>query len=221
MEKICATLISMIKVNIAFAPLGQAQEMEESMSKRKSEIVWEETFSGGNAVWEVMLFLIFIAGIVTNHLTQFPVLYSGLCGGIGLAWVISYILFRKHSQIGFVKCCSLQLILCGLAGAVLISVVNQFFSITVIAKDIITVMLVMVMAIINYLRHDGKHTVYYLTFLLFPYCLLTANLFLVTGFLSAILLLIGLFNGTLIFENQRLEDDEYFGNTNHSNEKDI
>lgn len=186
------------------------------MKIRKSKVVWEETFTGGNAVWEVILFGVFICGILSEYLMDYPIAYYGICGGIALVWVATYIRFRRHSQIGFVKCCSFQLIVCGLLGAALMAIVNQFFVKNAFVYNVLTLVLLGIMVGINHLRHEGTHTVYYLTFLLFPYCLLSVNLFLVTSFLSAFLLLLGLFTGTLFFENQRLEEDEYFGNSNHA-----
>ncbi len=61
--------------------------------------------------------------------------------------------------------------------------------------------------------YQEKRTAYAVTFLLFPYCVLCADFFLVTGFLSAILLMVAFFSGTLVLEHQKMEDDEYFGNS--------
>lgn len=135
-----------------------------------------------------------------------------------IVWIVQCGRFYKETKMGFIKCCSLQLIIIGLFGSCLMALVNEFFVMNLFTKDMALFVLVLIGAVITWLRHKDIYTCAFLTFLLYMYCLLSVNLFLVVGFLSASLLLMAAFNGTLIFENQRMEDSEYFGNSGRSDQ---
>ena len=135
-----------------------------------------------------------------------------------IVWIVQCGRFYKETKMGFIKCCSLQLIIIGLFGSCLMALANEFFVMNLYTKNLVLFVLVMISAVITVLRHRDRYTSAFLVFLLYLYCLLSVNLFLVVGFLSASLLLMAAFNGTLIFENQRMEDNEYFGNSGRSDQ---
>jgi len=158
--------------------------------------------------------LLFMAGGLFFGLRLTPAVYENVFFCLlAILWGINYIRFRKNTGIGLVKCCSMQLIVCGLLGAALSSFFNQMLPESVWSGSLITLVLLAVTAGINFLCFQEKRTVYEVAFLVFPYCILCADFFLVTGFLSAILLMVAFFSGTLAFEHQRMDDDEYFGNS--------
>lgn len=181
----------------------------------KSEIRITYPATYGNRIMEILLLLL-MAGSLFFNLQIAPRTFAMVFWIIfGIVWGINFVRFQKNIGIGFVKCCSLQLIVCGLLGAIIVSLINQFVLESIFLSDIITIILMLAMLGINILCYQEKRTVYYITFLLFPYCFLSAEFFLLAGFLSTILLLIAFFSGTLMFEHQKMDDDEYFGNSHH------
>lgn len=185
------------------------------MQKIKSEVRLTYPSSAGNLVMEILLLLFMVAGLFFN----IQVAPRNICVVFwvifGLLWVINLLRFYRNTGVGVVKCCSLQLIICGLLGAVLVVLWNQYLPRSIYQADVIAVILLAIVVGCNFYCYEEKQTVYYITFLIFPYCILSADVILVTGFLSAVLLLMAFFNGSLVFTNERMDDDEYFGNTNH------
>lgn len=185
------------------------------LEKFRSEVRVTYSSTMGNVILEVLMVL-FTVGSLLFHLQLLSltatVVFFVL---LGVMWLLSYIRFRKNAQIGLVKCCSLQLIICGLLGAAFYALCAWFLPAGAYRSSLIILLLLAVTAGLNVLCYRERRTVLYVTFLLLPYCILSADLFLVTGFLSAMLLMIALFNGTLLFEHERMGDDEYFGNSNH------
>ena len=183
------------------------------LEKVKSDIRVSYPLSVGNRVMEIFMLLFMVGGLLFN-LHWLPSLFNNIFFGmLAVLWVIQYVRFRNNTGVGFVKCCSLQLIVCGLLGAGLASLFNQFLPGGVFQAILIVLVLLAVMAGLNLLCYQEKRTAYYVTFLVYPYCILASDFFLITGFLSVILLMVAFFNGTLAFEHQKMDDDEYFGNS--------
>lgn len=183
------------------------------MKNIKSNIHLSYPSNFRNRLIEVLLFLLLMCSFLVNHLNMLLEIQYVFYIILGIIWVGCFIRFRKNTKTSFIKSCSLQLMLCGILGAIMVAVANQYFPVTAFRADTIIILLLFVMILINSVRYQDRRTIYHMTFLLFPYCLLSVRFFLITGFLSTILLLIGFFNGTLIFENQRMEDEDYFGNS--------
>lgn len=185
------------------------------MQKLKSEVRLTYPSSAGNLVVEILLPLFMVAGLFFN--TQLAPRNTCVVFWVifGLLWGINLLRFYRNTRVGIVKCCSLQFIICGLLGALLVFLWNQYLPHSIYQSNVITGILLVVMTACNFYCYQEKQTVYYITFLIFPYCILSADFILITGFLSAILLLMAFFNGSLVFTNERMDDDEYFGNTNH------
>lgn len=183
------------------------------LEKLKSDVRVAYPSTAGNMVLEAVQFLFMAVGLIL-HFWPIPSVYENVYFGLlALLWGASYLRFRRDAGIGLVKSCSLQLIACGLLGAGLVSLFNQCLPKGTYQAGLILLLLLAVMAGINFLCYCEKRTVYAVTFLVFPYCILCADFFLVTGFLSVILLMVAFFSGTLVFEHQKMEDDEYFGNS--------
>ncbi len=185
------------------------------MQKIKSDVRLTYPSSTGNLVMEILLLLFMVAGLFFN----IPLAPRNICmffwAIFGLLWGINLLRFYKNTGVGIVKCCSLQLIISGLLGAMLVFLWNQYLPNSIYQSDVITMLLLAIMVGCNFYCYQEKQTVYYITFLIFPYCILSADFILITGFLSAMLLLMAFFNGSLVFTNERMDDDEYFGNRNH------
>ena len=183
------------------------------LEKMKSNVRVTYVSSAGNKVMEVLMMLFMAGGLFFNLQLLPPDFGNVFFVLLAILWGIQYIRFRKDTGAGLVKCCSLQLIVCGLLGAALASLSNQFLAKSVFQASLIALVLLVVTAGISFLCYQEKKTVYYITFLVFPYCILSSDFFLITGFVSAILLMVAFFSGTLVFERQRMDDDEYFGNS--------
>lgn len=191
------------------------KEMMVIMQKIKSDVRITYPSSAGNLVMEILLLLFMAAGLFFNIQLVSRNIRMIFWVIFGLLWGINVLRFYKNTGVGVVKCCSLQLILCGLLGAMLIFFWNQYLPYSIYQSDIITVILLAVMVGCNFYCYQEKQTVYYTTFLIYPYCVLSADFILITGFFSTILLLMAFINGSLVFTNARMDDDEYFGNKNH------
>ena len=188
------------------------------MKKFQSSITMSHPEKPVYKVFDILAVCFVIISLLVSHLITNPKWFFVGYIPLIVLWAVQCLRFYRETKIGFIKCCSLQLIIVGLLGAGLMAAVNQFFSVNLIAKDVVLIALLLVSAVITWFRHQDKYTSAFLLSLLYLYCILSVNLFLVTGFLSAILLLIATFNGTLIFENQRMEDNEYFGNSGRSDQ---
>ncbi len=185
------------------------------MQKIKSDVRLTYPSSTGNLVMEIFLLLFMMAGLFFN----LPLIPRNICMYFwvifGVLWAINFLRFYKNTGAGIVKCCSLQMIICGLLGALMIFLWNKYFPPSIYQSGIISVILLAIMVGCNFYRYEEKQTVYYTTFLIFPYCILSADFMSITGFISAMMLLIAFYNGIQDFANQRMDDDECFGNRNH------
>lgn len=183
------------------------------LEKLKSDIRVTYPSTAGNMAVEAVQFLLMAGGLLF-HFWKMPSVIGNACFGLlALMWGVSYVRFRRDAGIGLVKCCSLQLITCGLLGAGLVSLFNQCLTKGAYQAGLILLVLLTVVVGIHVYCFREKRTAWVVTFLMFPYCVLCVDFFLITGFLSAILLMIAFFSGTLVFEHQKMEDEEYFGNS--------
>lgn len=187
------------------------------LDKLKSDIRIAYPPTAANVVLEAVQFLFMAEGLAFHFWTMPAVIENAYLGLLALLWGVSYLRFRKDAGIGLVRCCSLQLIACGLLGTGLISLFNQCLLKGAYQAGLILLVLLAALAGMDILCFREKRTAYAVTFLVFPYCILCTDFFLITGFLSVILLMVAFFSGTLIFDRPKMEDDEYFGNSGGRN----
>lgn len=173
----------------------------------------------GNYLLEALAVLALIGAIISKFLLQkdlnpkapLQTLYIASIALAVLTWIINYILFVRDTNMHLIKDCSLQLILCGLLGTILAASLKEMLSLSPVA---IIVILTMIMLLCNIVMYRNIHSIFWVTFLLLPYAVLSADFFLVTGFISTFLLILVFFNGHLL-SKEDADDYEYFGNSNH------
>lgn len=173
----------------------------------------------GNYLFEGLAILAMLGAVLANVLLQgatapkgpLQILFYASVALAVLTWVVNYILFVKDTNMHLIKDCSLQLILCGLLGTVLAASLKDALSLNTLT---IVVILTVVMLICNIIMYRDAHSIFWITFLQLPYAVLSAGFFLVTGFISAFLLILVFFNGHLLSKDDA-DDYEYFGNSNH------
>lgn len=95
------------------------------MQKLKSEVRLTYPSSAGNLVVEILLPLFMVAGLFFN--TQLAPRNTCVVFWVifGLLWGINLLRFYRNTGVGIVKCCSLQLIICGLLGALCFGTENR------------------------------------------------------------------------------------------------